>query len=466
MPARQPASPPARNRRLGKSLLCVFFACSYVEPSFAWESWLFATNSIGNGHEGVRVEVGTDGSGRPCPTSVEVVDWSPSGASWGLARNWDIQGDESIYASISANNVGPDLCEGAANDDCIGVGKYLLGTGGGYLDGQSYDPYYNENLWPRTPQAVDGLGNLGDVIVIEKLQDDISNHEYADIAVMDPFAITGGSPELTQLEWIDGEYFLVTDAQTVASGRSCDVGSWTGRLLLGRAGDDSYSATNVGPSYGRSKPEGLEVFPILGDPVSQGCSANADYVAYVTDYCQSDLYVYSIDMGATPIVVSEEAVLNMDVDPYSDYSILSDSGAETCHPNSVTFASSHEAVFLTCQNPARSSIMRVDIGSGVCNPDWTADSDHETMLERLSSGSPSCSSPPTPSDCTVAVNCQPHGVSWDKYAFPNWVFVAQTNIGVIMAVDISNLENQSVVWADSTDFEPREVEILPNEPPG
>ncbi len=416
------------------------------------DDYLFTSNKDGNGAEGVRLTVSTKYINAtyptvPCVSSANLVDWSPNGASWGIARDHDMPGNGYLWASISSTTSSD--C-GASSNECVGAAYYDISAG---TVSQSFDPNWNSS----NATVVDISANYPDIIALEKrasgtvVQWDDSTSTYAH---------TTGYAHLSQIDWIDLDYFASTVAGTTST--TCNDSS-IGDLVVGEVGNSSeISSTAVALPSGAggtdsTKPEGVSVANIR-QGYSASCSAGTTDVIYVVDWCQSQLIVYSIDVtDATPTPVEEDRI---DLDGTSS---LYDEEDEECHPSSVTWHTGNNKVYVLCQN--RDSIIRIDTSPDQCDLAW----DDEALLTYYNSGgNPTCTNTPTMQNCS---NCQPHDIAYDSFVSPGWLFVAldpypSGSKGQILTIDKDTLSDQFLVYRDASGtYAPLELDILPGSPP-
>lgn len=437
----------------------------YADDRF---DYVWVTNSLGSNGDGDQddveqgnakdlraylPELGYQGLGTyPCLDGITEVHLSEYGQSWGLARNRTFSVAENyLYASIS----GDRWKEGCVTAECSGVMR-IVATGS--TDG----PYWSSGGYPGA--VTDVAGNDDDVFILVKgntgnipqldLTSGTDVNDYTDLS-------TTALSHLTQIEWLDTEYFVATDAGHLRSANECNSSSVSenGYLCLGKLNDTSFYCIDTAALPSGTKPEGIAIEQI-DSSFSTSCDASADWVIYVTDFCQSDLYVYTVDLDTETFIY--ETVISLDTDS-------SDTGSSIggyCNPSNIEarFHSSANNLFALCQT--RSSVMKIRVtGTGVdqCNPGWTSGND-ELLLEKFSSGTFSCTSSGTTVACGTS-DCQPHDISIPYYMWPNWLFVTLSTSGDIVAVKDDFSEQHLLYHKTSTllhPWVPLEIELLPS----
>lgn len=382
----------------------------------------------------------------PCASSSTAVEWSPDGKSWGIARNKNIAAYDYVWASISSNNSSD--C-GAASGWCVGAARYDLSAG---TVSRSFDQAWNSTSTAVVP---DVAANYPDVVTVEKrasgtiVQWDASTGTSSSLS---------GYAHLSQLDWVNTDYFVATEAGTTTT--TCGD-SVQGNVVIGAVGSSSeVSSISVArpsgaPSNATTKPEGVSVADVRSG-YSASCASGTTDIIYVVDFCQSQIIAYSIDTtDATPTPVEEDRV---DLDSSSSFT-------GDCNPSSVVWHRGNNDLYVLCQT--RNTIIRIDASSDQCDIAWTGE---EALLQQYSAGAdPSCTATPTIGDCT---DCQPHNIAYDQYVSPGWLFVTlnpggQGDEGQVLAIDDNDLASQFLVYLDDvgTNYAPLDLEILPSSPP-
>ena len=392
----------------------------------------------------------------PCLTSRVAQDWSPGtsgpgGASFGITKNRAMSdAHDYLYVGIRSPENSGGCSDEAGASWCFGAARVDLSAG-------SFTRSWNTNHYgTAVPKAVDVLGKDDDIVVAEKSSEAWYQHNYSNSAV--DWSNTGAT-EITKLAWLDNPYFVATVAGSETMGGSCPGGSptWEGQLWIGKLGDTDTTyvdAEVVGGANSGSKPEGVSVAPIDGAH-SASCDSDADYVVYVGDYCQSRLYVYTVDIDASPPALTYETDISLEVDSTSNSSIYAGDG--DCEPSTAAWYPDTGNVFMLCQT--RSTILEIQTGADQCDPTWTAQAD-EVQLKKWSSTAPDCSHNATITDCS-ADDCEPHDIAWDANIWPGWIFMNLSGTGDVLAME-DDLTDQRVIYHDGSAFRPQELELAPS----
>ncbi len=420
--------------------------------------YLFTSNTYGSGAKGVRITLGTKTVGPtanvPCSSAVQQVNWSPNGASWGVHRNRDFDSsNDYIWVSVSSNSAND--C-GAASGYCLGMDWYKVGSvpSGDNVTGSDFTAAWNEATTAVVP---DGIGNSPDVAALDKRSS--GSIEEWDVSSASAWSV-GSNSQLSQMEWVGTtDLYAYTAANTTVQGGSCNCGSngcgTDGKIGLGKYGaTGAVSSVTVPRATGRehwsTKPEGVSVTPIRAGN-SATCTSGATDVVYVTDYCASQLLVYTVDDTAGTPTLTFEATLDLDA---------SSGLTGECHPSSVQYEPASNKTYVTCQ--ARNSIIKINTGTDQCNPTWNS----EAALQYYSAGgNPSCANTPTLQTCT---NCQPHDIAFDHYSAPGWLFTTLVpgGAGQVLAIKDDSLSNQFLVYRDAGGtYKPVALDLLPAQPP-
>ncbi len=401
----------------------------------------------------------------PCFNRPEEHIFSGSGQAWGIARNYLISETyDYLYVSITGQDDRDD-CHTSADDYwCFGAARIDLSTGSPGTPStftRSWNTNNSCNDEEEGPcQAVDVLGqedgSFSDIVIAEKQVDRVAQHDIFDDTVD---IVHGGATEATQLDWLNGLYYVATIAGSEeTSACPSTAPSWNGELwLLGLDDGSVLDFTAVGGVNSGSKPEGVVGMRVKGD--NNSCHPDADYVVYVSDWCESLLYVYSVNL-ATESIVRQEAVISLDTDIYGNTSSLSGG----CYPSAVAPVRDGSTwdVYVLCQT--RDSIIRIHTTSNQCNPYWDRDED-EVRLQRYASGDSSdlCNTTSTTmTPCSGGGQCSPHDLGFDMNVWPDWVFVALTKQNQVIAIERSDMSNQHLMYLGDQYFEPQEIDIAPS----
>lgn len=266
---------------------------------------------------------------------------------------------------------------------------------------------------------------------------------------------------VSQIEWLDTEYFVVSDAGHTSEASVCNGGTVidNGYLCLGKINDTNSTCIDYVALPQGSKPEGIAIEAIDSSP---SCTNGADWVVYVIDYCQSDLYVYTVDLATESFTY--ETVISLD----DDKNNASSSIGGYCNPSNIEarFHSSANNLFALCQT--RDSVMRIHvtgIGYDQCSPGWIT-GDDELLLEKHSTGTFNCSLYGTTTECDYTKqDCMPHDISIPYYMWPNYLFITLTGSGDIVAVKDDFSAQRLLYHQTSTDnvpWGPLEIEVIPS----
>ena len=379
------------------------------------------------------------------------MDWPGYlGRSWGIARDRDYSPTTS--ASIVWTSIRKDVFR---NTDQWGgtsyivsaelFGRDLFGTLEGALPVDIAGKYMSTTFYPR-------------IMLIPEKQNDRWH-----LRKINPTAssTSTGAVEPSQVEWVgDGHLFLGTDAQ--ASG-SCGSSDGEVRLFHKNVGDNAlfteadYHDTDGTVDF---KPEGLTVIDVSSS-TDTDC-ASYDYVAYVADYCGDALTVLGIvENGANSTLTHIEDV--------SIASYVTPGFTErVCHPSTVEYLVGEDKAVILCQT-SETYIIFDTVGFECSLSDITPDPFQRTRHKELlfTADEPSgnlgtCANPfDTDESCYEDADeaCSPHDVAYDEDMFPDWFFVTMSGVGQINAIAVGSSEEQSVIFHDSSDYEPMELEL-------
>lgn len=431
------------------------------------KDYLWVTNRDDTGGTGMRYEFSTDASGYPCLTSATAQDFSPGdrgvspGMSYGMARNY-LFNDVEDYIWVSIRS--PRLyggCNASAGNYCIGAARIDISdiaTGTDFT--RTWDP--DLSTFTVDHHAVDVIGFDTDVTVLSKhASGSIEQFDTADATINDGY---GSASHATQIEWLDGQYYAATIANTQLGGANCSAVTTDGQVWIGHL--DPVSATPdlavvVGGAGSKSKPEAIEAFPI--DPASPGSCGTADKVVYVGDYCNSKLYIYTWS-AATPTSLTAKGSLSLNQDSAGRDSTLLATYGE-CRPAMVRYFGQTNKLLVTCQD--RGSILRLN-ASDRCAPTWVNDTDEAPLITKDPSidltvePNPSCGGPYPATVLECGGRCQPHDIAFDKNIHSGWAFIALKDTHEITAVQVSNLSNQRLQYRGGASFDPNELEMAPS----
>ena len=198
--------------------------------------WVFVTNSISD-QQGRRFFIPIGGvdcvyGTCPCFDGEHSMNFSPTGASWGIARNYSVtSANDFLYVSISGDG-GADGCPADSSEQCLGAAIVDLSTGELY----DTEPYsWNPNHFSDHMVVPDVLGNNDDIVLLFKDDEGRYYQHHRTDDTVDFY--TADVNEATQLEWLDGRYFVATAAGSTVLHDSCDNDeddySGHGRLYLG-----------------------------------------------------------------------------------------------------------------------------------------------------------------------------------------------------------------------------------------
>ena len=463
----------------------------------AYENFLFTSNSyaidpidtgdtIPDFDDGVRVVLGSTSrtltgstvTDAPCidddtaASPTRTVAWTTEGRTWGVARDRDMGATPFIWTSAS-NVYTPGDCGGS--NGCIGSSFYDLDTGD--IVRSEYD------YWDGVPSRVSDV--IADHPVVVVLNKEASWGSSCTGAIQGWNVISGiekveyeCATDASQLVWVDDEYFLAT----LAEGEECiPANSSDGAVWLGTVPDSSPTPVDTesvpgGSGAAPTKPKGIAVAPISASGTT-GCNLptghTPDYMIYVGDYCNSTVYMLTLDLSATGgLKLVGQGSVSVGEDEDGDTATT-----ENCSPSSVEYHRDNKEAYVVCQTEG--STIRLHTQSNGCAPTWEIDDGDHAELQYWDVAEDG--QPPTCSDTgsatvgletCVGASCGPHDVAYDKFSNPGWLFVALTQKGQIVAIDEDDMENQVVVFDEEYGslfspgtFKPQELELVPSEDP-
>lgn len=365
----------------------------------------------------------------PCDSSSDGLAWSSTnGTSIGIARDFDFGTQDLIWASITGTNADTTAadsrnvaeCTAAAGHKCIGVATYDFSSG---TLARYFHPTFDGEATATANPDVLGYGTRA--VAVNKVA---SGNIYSYPTNGSGTADTLSSSHTSQLEWVDGTYFVATaTAKTNCNAGSPELELWNASLI------DGVRQAHIAMPHNTGKPEGVAVVKLTAGNRGS-CGLVADYAVYVADYCEDELYVYALNLtGATSTFT-----LKATVDLYSGSSYTG-----VCAPSSVMVHGTSEKAFVTCQT--RETIERIDVAD-LCNPD--AGFEDEAALEyAVANANASCGSTPSLTTCIDDGGaCAPHDIDSDDSIAAGWLFVNLSERNQTIVVRRTNLADQAAFY--------------------
>jgi len=431
-----PAKSPSRRRAIFAVLVLVSGVAGAADRAF------LASNSTGS-PLGRWVNVGTKnltihGTAYtvPCDSSSTGIAWSPHGVSIGTALDFNYGTNDLVWTSITgsnadttaadAQNVAP--CGASAGKKCIGVATYDVSS-------NTLSRYFHPTFDETGATNPDVLGYGVRAVAINKAggadspAGSIKSWNTSGSGTAESMA----SGHTSQLEWVDGRYFVATapDKSSCAS-NSPELQLWDATLTTG-----TKQASIVMPN-GTDKPEGVDVVAINSGNRGS-CGANADYAVYVSDFCNDNLYVYALDLNGASSTFTLKRTVNLNT---------GSSFAGACQPSAVRYYGLSQKAFVVCQ--IRETIQRID-AADLCAPDTSFESEADLMFAG-STSTASCGGTPSISGCSADsnVDCSPHDIDIDNDIATGWLFVNLTGANQSVAVRRSVLTDQATFFKQNT----------------
>jgi len=369
------------------------------------------------------------------------VEWNDvHGKSLGLDRDWNYLGNNRLFASVTETPDGPS-CSG---DGCIGAARVDIGS-------TSVTRFLHPTWDSLTPEPPDLVARAPDVSLLQK-GDTGGVHQWNVLTGGDRYTTTGLAHG-SQMDWLDGTYYVATITEVQGE---CEAGTNTGRLVLlkqdyagVKAEDDLSRDTSDTGAELDNKPEGVDAVPIDTSRTNTMCKTGgvlyADYVAYVADYCNDRIHVFTVDTTSPTKHVAEKSVEAI-------------GGTEVCNPSSVRYDSTQDVVVVVCQT--RGTILNLSlVDDDQCNLSFNESSEESLTY---AGAAPTCTGPQSQSEC--GNDCTPHNIDYDLTWHPDWLFVALTGRNQLTAVRADNYAAQSVIFrALSPSFKPMDLVIVGTE---